>query len=92
MAIIILAGLMQPSVAFTVAGDAQDRAFEDMSMLARAGKLITVAVSDAANVIGASKRKGLVEQRTLRLASKAVRPTGASPTNPFLIVCRLCLP
>ncbi|BDA47685.1 probable platelet-activating factor acetylhydrolase IB subunit beta [Coccomyxa sp. Obi] len=63
--------MMHPSVAFTVAGDAQDRAFEDMSLLARAGKLITVAVSDAASAIGASKRKGAVEQHTLRLANKA---------------------
>lgn len=88
---IILAGMMHQSIAFTVAGDAQDRAFEDMSMLARAGKFLTVAVSDAASVIGASKRKAPVEQRTLRLANKAVRPKAASSTDCHIFTVE-CLP
>ncbi len=102
IAIIILTGMMHPSVAFTVTDDVQDRALEDNSMLARAGNLITEAVFDAANPIQTSKRRRAVEQRTLRLADKDVRQP--SPANlhdssvtlvpPFLpnpCQCTVCL-
>ncbi|BDA51571.1 probable platelet-activating factor acetylhydrolase IB subunit beta [Coccomyxa sp. Obi] len=62
--------MMHPSVALTVTGDVQDRAFEDTSVLARAGKLITEVVFDAASAIQTSKRRRAAEQRTLRLAKK----------------------
>lgn len=72
--VVLAATLSQPSHAFVLSGDAQDRAFEDMSMLARAGKLLTVAVSDAASAIGATKRKSIhVDKRTMLMSDKKVR-------------------
>ncbi|EIE23771.1 SGNH hydrolase [Coccomyxa subellipsoidea C-169] len=71
--VILAAALIQPSPAFVLSGDAQDRAFEDMSMLARAGKLLTVAVSDAASAIGATdRRSGASEKRPLIISDKKV--------------------
>ena len=83
MLILVLAAtLIQPSPAFVLSGDAQDRAFEDMSMLARAGKLLTVAVSDAANAIGATdRRSGAPEKRPLIIPDKKVRPLQTHGTN-----------
>ena len=72
--VVLAATLLQPSHAFVLSGDEQDRAFEDMSMLARAGKLLTVAVSDAASAIGATKRKSThVEKRTMLMPDRKVR-------------------
>lgn len=73
--VMLVSTLLEPSAAFTLAGDAQDRAFEDVSMLARAGKLLNVAVSDAAKAIAATKtrRSATVEKRTLLMPEKQVR-------------------
>ena len=78
---IVLAAMMHPSVALTATADTQDRAFKVVGVLGRAGNLITEAVSDAASAIGTSRRRHAVERRTVRLASKEVHPTAASPTH-----------
>jgi hypothetical protein len=49
--------MLQPAAcAKVLAGDAQDRAFEDLSVLARAGQLITGAMVDTATAISAGTK------------------------------------
>lgn len=52
----LLAAVLQPGCCAQLkAGDAQDRAFEDLSMLARAGQVITDAMVDTAAAIGGGR-------------------------------------
>ena len=54
--LVALAITLQPTDARQFSGDAQDRAFEDLSILARAGKIVSVAVRDAALAITSKRR------------------------------------
>lgn len=52
LGIVLLAAVLQPGCCAELeSGDAQDRAFEDLTMLARAGQIITGAVADTAAAI-----------------------------------------
>ena len=54
---LLAAALLQPGCCAVPRGDAQDRAFEDLSILARAGKPLTAAVADTAPVISTPAAK-----------------------------------
>jgi hypothetical protein len=75
--------LLHPGLCAPLAGDAQDRAFEDISVLARAGKLFTVAMSDTASVLeSASKGTSSAGKRHMSKSGKYVRPR---PNHAFFI-------
>lgn len=74
IALLLAAFLCQPVTAVHLVGDAQDRAFEDLSILARAGKIITVAMSDAASAITAAKPSAPVAHKRMKdVANKQVQ-------------------
>ena len=77
LSMLLTAALLQPSLASNLRGDEQDRAFEDLSMLARAGKLLTGAVTDAATALSTATPKkhpeNKVEMRALLMPDVQAR-------------------
>ena len=82
LSLTVIAAVLRPGCCTHLkAGDAQDRAFEDLSMLARAGQIITDAMVDAASAISSGTQ--------LPASGKAKHPKGSS--NAQVLPEPLCL-
>ena len=73
-AVLVAAVLQSAACAEVRMGDAQDRAFEDLSVLARAGQLITGAMVDAVTAISAGTKLPPLTDKVLQSGPVAPVP------------------